>query len=160
MDIKVVQADYNNSEHQAHLRRLLSAYACDPMGGGKALSPDVLEQLPQQLSQLPYAVSFLLYVDGEAAGLANCFLSFSTFAGKAILNIHDFAILPQFRGNNLSQKLLQKIEEHAKQKDCCKITLEVLSNNSAAKAAYQKFGFESYELAREAGQALFWQKNI
>jgi ribosomal protein S18 acetylase RimI-like enzyme len=34
----------------------------------------------------------------------------------------------------------------------------VLSNNEAAKSAYQKFGFSDYELDPQAGTALFWQK--
>jgi len=56
--------------------------------------------------------------------------------------------------------LLEKVEEVACSKGCCKITLEVLSNNEIAKCAYSKFGFAGYELDPEAGSALFWQKKL
>ena len=56
--------------------------------------------------------------------------------------------------------MLNKVEDIAISKGCCKITLEILSNNEAAKASYKKFGFISYELDPKAGVALFWQKKI
>lgn len=56
--------------------------------------------------------------------------------------------------------MLEKVEEIARSKDCCKVTLEVLSNNEVAKSAYRKFGFSGYELDPEAGFALFWQKSL
>ena len=74
--------------------------------------------------------------------------------------IHDFAILGGYRGKKLSQLLLAKIEEYAVNKKCCKVTLEVLENNHAAKKAYQNYGFAGYELLEEGGAALFWQKKL
>lgn len=58
------------------------------------------------------------------------------------------------------RKCFIMVEEIAISKGCCKITLEVLSNNESAKVAYKKFGFSSYELDPKAGVALFWQKKI
>ena len=69
-------------------------------------------------------------------------------------------MLNEFRGNGISQKMLEKVEEIARTKGCCKITLEVLSNNEAAKSAYRKFGFSDYVLDAKAGTALFWQKQL
>ena len=43
---------------------------------------------------------------------------------------------------------------------CCKLTLEVLDGNAPAKAAYEKFGFASYELDPAVGGALCWQKKL
>ena len=56
--------------------------------------------------------------------------------------------------------MLAKVEEIAKAKGCCKITLEVLSNNEVAKASYAKYGFKGYELDPKAGHAIFWQKEL
>lgn len=39
-------------------------------------------------------------------------------------------VLKEFRGDNLSQKMLAKVEEVAKSKGCCKLTLEVLNKNT------------------------------
>jgi len=56
--------------------------------------------------------------------------------------------------------MLKKVEEIAISRNCCKLTLEVLANNTVAKSSYTKFGFKSYELDPDAGTALFWQKTI
>jgi hypothetical protein len=51
-------------------------------------------------------------------------------------------------------------EQLARDKGCCKVTLEVLTNNMAAKTAYQAAGYAPYQLDAEFGQAEFWQKPI
>jgi ribosomal protein S18 acetylase RimI-like enzyme len=55
---------------------------------------------------------------------------------------------------------LQAAEEEALRRCCCKLTLEVLSNNQVAQTAYRKAGFAGYQLDPKAGQALFWQKKL
>ena len=65
-----------------------------------------------------------------------------------------------YRGQGLSQILLSNIEDIARRRGCCKITLEVLSGNTPAQGAYEKFGFRHYQLTPDTGQALFWQKNL
>lgn len=66
----------------------------------------------------------------------------------------------QFRGLGVSQLMLAKVEEQAKKRGCCKITLEVLEGNEIARNSYMKFGFDGYELDPEMGKALFWQKTL
>lgn len=66
----------------------------------------------------------------------------------------------EFRGLGLSQPMLSKVEEIAKLKGCCKITLEVLEGNKVAQKSYIKFGFAGYELDPIMGKALFWQRNV
>jgi len=77
-----------------------------------------------------------------------------------LINIHDVIVLNEYRGNGVSQNMLNKVEEIANSKGCCKITLEVLNNNEIAKSTYSKFGFSAYELNPKAGFALFWQKKL
>ncbi|CAD5252651.1 acetyltransferase (GNAT) family protein [Alteromonas sp. 76-1] len=160
MNIEIIKADYFDDAHKQAIPYLLNEYAKDPMGGAEALSKHTYDNLVDKLSTLPHAFSILAYVDGKPAGLINCFEAFSTFACKPLINTHDIAVLPEFRGLGLSQKMLDKVEEIALEKGCCKITLEVLSNNTVAKSAYEKFGFTSYELAEGEGHALFWQKKL
>lgn len=160
MNIKVVRADYTDDRHKAEIPMLLDAYASDPMGGGKALDEEVKHRLVHELSKRPYAFSVIAYANGEPAGLANCFEGFSTFACKPLVNVHDIIVLEKFRGEGISQILLEKVEEIANSMGCCKLTLEVLSKNSVAKSVYQKFGFCAYELDPETGSALFWEKKL
>jgi ribosomal protein S18 acetylase RimI-like enzyme len=55
---------------------------------------------------------------------------------------------------------MNKIEDLAISKGCCKITLEVLEGNQVAKSAYIKAGFKGYELDPEMGKAVFWEKSL
>ncbi len=102
----------------------------------------------------------ICYIDDKPAGLANCFQAFSTFKCKPLINIHDVVVAIKFRGLGISQLLLAKVEERAKEIGCCKITLEVLEGNETARKSYNKFGFEGFELDPEVGKALFWQKTL
>lgn len=160
MNISIAIADYNNPQQAQDLVELLDGYAHDPMGGGEALAPNVKQNLVAELAKLPHAFSILAYADGKPAGLVNCFLGFSTFAAKPLVNIHDITVSKDFRGLGLSYKMLEKVEEVARAKGCCKITLEVLEGNQIAKNSYSKFGFAAYELDPETGKALFWQKKL
>lgn len=160
LSIEIVQADYKNPQHARDLVYLLNTYAMDPMGGGVALAEQVKMTLVAELAKRNFALSLLVYVDEKPAGLLNAFEGFSTFAAKPLLNVHDIIVAQEFRGLQLSQKLLAALEIIARERGCCKITLEVLSGNETAKRAYLKFGFAGYELKPEAGQALFWQKKL
>ena len=160
MNIEVSLVDYSNEQQRIDITYLLNCYAADPMGGGVALSSFVIENLATALSKLPHAISVICYVDGKPAGLINCFEGFSTFKCKPLINIHDVVVLNDFRGIGVSQCMLTKIEKIAKEKGCCKMTLEVLEGNNVAQNAYLKYGFKGYELDPANGKALFWQKML
>ena len=159
-NVVVVQADYTNPTHAQALREVLNHYATDPMGGGQALSLEVLEHLPEELAKRPHAFSVLAFVDGKAAGLVNCFEGFSTFAGKPLVNVHDVSVVNTYRGLGLSQNMLRKVEEIARQRGCCKITLEVLEGNPVAQGSYRKFGISEGQLDPAHGRMLFWNKYL
>lgn len=117
-DILVLQASYTNPVHAEAIGHVLNHYAEDPMGGGHSLPADLLEQLPGELAKRPHAFSVLAFVGGEPAGLVNCFEGFSTFACRPLVNVHDVVVMGAFRGLGLSQKMLQKVEEIARQRGC------------------------------------------
>jgi len=160
VNIKIIKANYADSKQSDDIISLLNSYAQDPMCGAEALSQFVIENLINELAKLPHAFSILCYVDNVAVGLINCFEAFSTFSCKPLINIHDVIVLHDYRGNKLSQKMLMEVERIAKSKGCCKLTLEVLSKNGAAKMSYEKYGFSHYELDPKMGVAQFWQKLI
>ncbi len=160
MKLEIVLADYSNEQHSNDIVSLLNDYALDSMGGGEALSSYVKENLVNELAKQHGAITVLAYIDNKPAGLINCFQGFSTFKCKPLLNIHDVVVLNQYRGQGICQKMLNKIEELATEKGYCKLTLEVLEGNEAAKKAYINYGFEAYELDPANGKALFWQKTL
>ena len=160
MNIDTFIADYLDKKQAKDIGFLLNAYAEDPMGQGSALNKGIKESLALKLSQVPNAFSVICYVDGKPAGLTNCFQGFSTFKCKPLINIHDLVVQSEFRGLKISQLMLAKVEEEAINRNCCKVTLEVLEGNKIAQNAYIKFGYEGYELDPKMGKALFWAKPL
>jgi GNAT superfamily N-acetyltransferase len=157
-NLRIERVDYLNALDAQALVFLLDAYAQDPMGGGEALKPDNAARLCKGLSKIAGAASFIAWLDDQPIGLINCFEGYSTFKAKPLLNVHDIAVLASYRGQGVGQALLKAAEDHARTRDCCKLTLEVLSGNASAMASYKRFGFAQYELDPAAGQAQFMQK--
>ncbi|GAA6135008.1 GNAT family N-acetyltransferase [Oceaniserpentilla sp. 4NH20-0058] len=160
MAVEVELLDYHNPKHASELVDLMNQYALDPMGGAQPLSDFVTQNLASALSKREDAFSLIAYIDNKAVGLVNCMEGFSTFSCKPLVNIHDLVVDKHYRGQGVGQRLLAKVEELAREKGCCKLTLEVLSGNHVAKAVYEKHGFSDYALDPEKGSALFWQKNL
>lgn len=160
MNPVIEKVNYLNDKHATDIGHLMNCYASDPMGGGEPLSADVSSQLASELAKIPHAFSIICYVSGVAAGLVNCFEAFSTFKCKPLINIHDVIVVKDFRGQGISQLLLQEVEKIALEKNCCRISLEVLEGNTVAKNSYKKFGFRGYELDPVLGKAMFWQKEL
>lgn len=146
--------------HAGAFLDLLEHYACDPMGGGAGLKPEVRASLVAELQRVPHFHGALAWHEGEAVGLINCFAGFSTFAAKPLLNIHDIVVRREHRGIGIGQELLAWAAGRARELGCCKLTLEVLANNQRALAAYTRAGFAPYVLDPAAGQALFLEKRL
>ncbi|WP_396434080.1 GNAT family N-acetyltransferase [Limnohabitans sp.] len=158
MRLQILPVDYLLPAHRNALVMLLDAYAQDPMGGGQALAEDVKARLCDDLAARTIAASFIAWLDDSPVGLINCIEGYSTFKAQALMNIHDIVVLPGHRGAGVGQALLAAAERHAKDRGCCKLTLEVLTGNSRALNSYLGFGFEPYTLDPAAGQASFMQK--
>ena len=158
--IEIRRADFSSPSDSEAILYLLNSYACDPMGGSAELSDFCKQNLVSSLAKIPHAYVFLCFVDKSPAGIAICFETFATFACAPLLNIHDFAVHPSFRRRGISQQLMDAVEVFAREKKCCKLTLEVLEGNTAAQAAYRRHGFAAYELDPSKGKALFWQKKL
>lgn len=158
--VQICRADYANPVHASALAQLLDGYARDVMGGGAALPPQVLATVASELAKRPHAFSILAFVGGVPAGLVNCFEGFSTFACKPLVNVHDVSVQPEFRGRGIAQAMLREVELIARERGCCKLTLEVLQGNTHAIQLYQKIGFGGYKLVESMGHAVFFQKSL
>jgi GNAT superfamily N-acetyltransferase len=120
---------------------LLDSYAGDPVGGGQPLTRDVRERLVPLLRDHPTALVLLAFSIDGPVGIAVCFFGLSTFRASPLLNIHDLAVLPRYRGQGVGRALLRAAEEQARLKGCCKLTLEVQDDNRRARTLYESFGF-------------------
>ena len=160
MSCTVLPVDLDDRVHADAVLGLLDHYARDPMGGGQGLSAHVRATLIGRLREIPHFYGALAFDGDRAVGLIHCFFGFSTFAAEPLLNIHDLVVHAAVRGRGIGRALLAHAEEVARETGCCKLTLEVLSNNAAALATYDRAGFRPYRLDPRAGQALFLQKKL
>ena len=160
MNLSVLQADYQNPTHARAIEALLGFYAMDPMGGSEALPAETLGKLVGELAKRPHAFSVLAFVDDQPAGLVNCFEGFSTFACRPLVNVHDVVVLASHRGQRVAQQMFALVEQEARRRGACKLTLEVLSGNAPALRAYEREGFAGYQLDPAFGHAVFLQKKL
>jgi len=158
--IRIVEANLSLRADQEAVLAMVDAYSRDAMGDGKPLDPDVRAQLIPGLRRHPTTLIFLAFDGDQPIGVAVCFIGFSTFAAKPLINIHDFVVLPTSRGKGIGRHLLEAIETKAKELGCCKLTLEVMDKNHQAVRLYQAAGFERYALQEEAGAAIFMSKPL
>jgi ribosomal protein S18 acetylase RimI-like enzyme len=158
--MKIIQANLSDAKQALDIVNLLSQYAMDIMGGGEDLSYEVKQNLIPALENRNSTLVILAYENEIAVGLAICFEGFSTFYAKPLINIHDFVVLPNYRGKGIAKLMLDQIQSIAQERNCCKITLEVLEGNYRAQKVYKDFGFEGYELDKSSGKALFWDKKL
>jgi ribosomal protein S18 acetylase RimI-like enzyme len=138
---------------------LLDMYCRDGFGDNAPLSPQARENLIPGLLQHGGARVYLALSSAEPAaqglGVAICLLGFSSFRGARLLNIHDIAVVPAARGQGVGAALLTFLEADARSLGCCKITMEVRSDNERALALYQRIGYHGSE-----PESWFWSKQL
>lgn len=142
---KLIQVNLNNKVHCSKLLELLNAYMEDEMGISRSmpseLGPKIIKGLKQHTAYLGFFVCF----KNEFAALANCNLNYSTWQAKSLINIHDFIVHPLFRKQGVGEFLLNEMETYAKEKDYCKLNLEVRNDNLKAQNLYRKVGYSDCE---------------
>jgi ribosomal protein S18 acetylase RimI-like enzyme len=144
MDIIVREADLNDPTDRSGLVEVLNSYAADPVGGGQPLRPEVRARLADGLRNHPTTLALLAVRAGTPVGVAICFLGFSTFNARPLLNIHDLAVIPECRGQGIGKALLAAAEAEAIRRGCCKLTLEVQDDNRRARGLYERAGFTDF----------------
>ncbi len=116
--------------------KLVDSYASDIIGGGKSLTPEARERLIPALIAHPSKLIFLAYQGEESVGLALCFIGFSSFQAKPLINIHDLAVLPSHRGQGIGHRLIDAVAVRGRELGCCKMTLEVRPDNRSMLGNY------------------------
>jgi len=157
--IEIVETDLSRPEHQRAVVEMLDAYSRDVMGNRRPLADDVRERLVPALRGQPQTLILLAYDGERPVGIAVCFGGFSTFAAQPLLNLHDLAVIAEYRGRGIGRRLLEAVEQHARATRCCKVTLEVLEANPARRL-YESMGYSAPAYDNDAGQALFLAKRL
>ena len=156
--LQLCRADYQHPAHAQALVFLLDAYARDAAGGGQPLADFAKQHLVAELAARPQAFSVLAFDGTQPVGLVNCIEGFSTFACRPLVNVHDVVVLASHRGRRVGEQMLALVEQLARERGACKLTLEVLQGNRSAITLYERVGFAGFQLDPAMGQAQFLQK--
>ena len=159
-DVTILDADLSRAEHQHALVTMLDAYMRDPMEGGEPMSERVKRELVPGLRAHPACYVFLAYRDGSPVGFTICFLGFSTFNARPLINIHDIFVDSSVRGMGIGAMQLERIEAEARKLNCCGITLEVREDNHVARGLYRKVGFDRVVVGAQRVPMEFWRKPL
>ena len=156
-NIRILEADLEQTAHQQATLTLIDAYSCDAMGDGKPLAAEVRASLIDALRKHPTTIVFLAFEAGAPVGVAVCFRAFSTFAAKPIINMHDLHVLPSHQRRGIAQALIRAVENKARAIGAGKLSLEVLENNNRARKTYAAAGFSSNS---DEGPTLYLTKKL
>ena len=159
-EVTIVQANLDDATHQHAVLEMVNAYARDPMGRGEDLPAAVRAELIGGLREHPTSLIFLAFHGARPVGIAVCFVGFSTFAAKPLINVHDLAVVPDSRSAGVGRRLLEHVESVARQRGCCKITLEVLAGNLRAQRLYRHVGFKNIEAGGGTSKMWFLEKRL
>jgi len=158
--ITVREADLADPEQAAVLVEMFDAYMRDPMEGGSAPSAQVKRELIPGLRAHPACYVFFALRGEKPVGFAICFLGFSTFNARPLINLHDIFVHASARGAGIGKLILDRIEAKARSMNGCAITLEVREDNHRARGLYRKFGFARAEVGAQRVPIEFWRKGL
>jgi GNAT superfamily N-acetyltransferase len=142
MSITVRLADLAEPAIQAAVVGLLDHYSRHEMGACQPLPADVKDRLVDGLRAHPMSRVFLACDGDRPIGMAVCFIGFSTFKARPLINIHDLVVHESARARGIGTQLIDAVIEFAKSLGCCAITLEVRADNPA-RQLYAKKGFQA-----------------
>lgn len=141
-EVNIHECDFSDAKDLKAVGTLMNAYIEDKFGGGKPLDKLQELRLVDALNEHPKAVVLLAKSDNVPCGMIVAFENFSTFNVKPMINIHDVIVLEEYRGKGVGRSLMACLEKIAKERQCCRITLEVREDNTVAQHLYKSMGFK------------------
>jgi GNAT superfamily N-acetyltransferase len=88
----------------------------------------------------PAAGALLARVDGEPAGYAIYFSTFSSFTGRAGMWLDDLYVRPSFRKRGLGRRLIEAVARMAAERGCARFEWLALDWNERALEFYRGLG--------------------
>ena len=84
--------------------------------------------------------AWIAELDGNAAGYAFVFETYSSFLAQPTLYLEDLFVLPQYRSRKVGHALFSEMLEEAKRRGCGRMEWTVLDWNELAINFYKRYG--------------------
>ena len=91
----------DKAEHQSWFLDLLDAYMRHPMGDSRPIPAENRERLVHDLHKNEASQIFFAIAPDQAVGMAVCFVGYSTFYARPLVNIHDLFVQEPYRGSGV-----------------------------------------------------------
>jgi len=101
--------------------------------------------------------SLIAELDGEPAGFALYFTSYSTWRGHHGIRLEDLYVTPALRGKGIGKALLVRLAQIAVEQGCPRLEWDVLDWNAPAIAVYERVGahiLTEWRIMRLSGDSL------
>jgi GNAT superfamily N-acetyltransferase len=99
------------------------------------------ESLHQSLhGPQPAAGALFAHCDGQAAGYAIYYFTFSSFAGRAGIWLEDIYVRPSFRRRGLGRRLIEAVARTGEERNCGRFEWTALKWNERALDLYRGLG--------------------
>lgn len=120
---------------------------------GAAVMAAYVDRLQREVAAQSGAI-LIAEEDGGLVGLVACVVVRDDMVQEtADSNVHgyitDIYVVPDRRGTGLAQALLEAAEDHLAPTGITRVRINVLAANAMARRAYEKWGFEPYEVMYE-----------
>lgn len=121
--------------------RQLAAFEGEP--NGVCLTEDIIERDGFGEDRLFFAL--LAEAGGKVLGLVVLYQAYSSWNGAPSLVIHDLFVAEDARGIGAGHLLLGEAARQAQLRGCCRMDVNVLAWNQAARHFYERAGFRPLE---------------
>jgi GNAT superfamily N-acetyltransferase len=105
----------------------------------------------------PCAQALIAEVEGQSAGYALFFATFSSFVGRPGLFVEDIFVRPRFRRQGIGKEFFRRLAQRAVERNCGRMEFSVLDWNKPALDFYQTLGavaLTDWTIHRFAGESL------
>lgn len=105
----------------------------------------------------PCVRAMMAEVEGQLAGYAMFFTTFSSFVGKRGLFVEDVFVRPRFRRQGIGKEFFRRLAQRAVDCDCGRMEFSVLDWNKPALDFYRSLGavaLTDWTIHRFTGEAL------
>ena len=133
--------------------RELATYEREP----DAVNATEADLLRDGFGPTPRFWSLIAELDGEPAGFALYFTSYSTWRGHHGIRLEDLYVTPPLRGKGIGKALLVRLAQIAVAQGCPRLEWDVLDWNAPAIAVYERLGahiLTEWRIMRLSGEPL------